>query len=182
MTNRSQLGIIFDSMLFYDYCVCGSHIWLFVMPWTAAHQALLSMARIGKWITMPFSRGSFGPRDWTWVSWTEGRFFTVWATKRLLTKVKNRLCMWGYACMCVGTQWTVTYQAPLSMGFSRQDYWSGLPFPSPGNLSHPGIEWGSPTLLADALPSEPPGKPHSVSKHSQTFFVGYIFSFNSSFF
>ena len=45
------------------------------------------------------------------------------------------------------------------MGFSRQEYWSGLPFPSPGDLPNPGIEPGSPTLQADALPSEPPGKP-----------------------
>ena len=45
------------------------------------------------------------------------------------------------------------------MGFSRQEYWSGLPFPSPGDLTDPGIEPGSPTSQADALPSEPPGKP-----------------------
>jgi len=57
------------------------------------------------------------------------------------------------------TPWTVAYQAPLSMGFSRQGYWSGLPFPSPGDLPNPGIEPGSPTLQGDALPSEPPGKP-----------------------
>ena len=44
------------------------------------------------------------------------------------------------------------------MGFSRQEYWSGLPFPSPGNLPNPGIEPGSPALQADALPSESPGK------------------------
>ena len=43
------------------------------------------------------------------------------------------------------TPWTVAYQAPLSMGFSRQEYWSGLPFPSPGDLPNPGIEPGSPT-------------------------------------
>ena len=55
------------------------------------------------------------------------------------------------------TPWTVAYQAPPSMGFSRQEYWSGLPFPSPGDLSHPGIEPGSPTFQADALTSEPPG-------------------------
>ena len=54
--------------------------------------------------------------------------------------------------------WTVAYQAPLSMGFSRQECWSGLPFPSPGDLPDPGIEPGSPTLQANALPSEPPGK------------------------
>ena len=57
------------------------------------------------------------------------------------------------------TPWSVAYQAPPSMGFSRQEYWSGLPFPSPGDLPDPGIKPGSPTLQADALTSEPPGKP-----------------------
>ena len=57
------------------------------------------------------------------------------------------------------TPWTVAYQAPPSMGFSRQKCWSGLPFPSPGDLLDPGIEPRSPTLQADTLPSEPPGKP-----------------------
>ena len=55
------------------------------------------------------------------------------------------------------TPWTVAYQAPPSMGFSRQECWSGLPFPSPGDLPDPGIKPGSPALQADALPSEPPG-------------------------
>ena len=53
---------------------------------------------------------------------------------------------------------TVAYQAPPSEGFSRQEYWSGLPFPSPGDLPDPVIELGSPALQADALLSEPPGK------------------------
>jgi len=52
----------------------------------------------------------------------------------------------------------LAYQTPLSMGFSRQEYRSGLPFPSPGDLCDPGIEHGSPALQADALLSEPPGK------------------------
>ena len=47
----------------------------------------------------------------------------------------------------------------LSMEFSRQEYWSGYPFPSAGDLLNPGIEPGSPVLQADSLPSEPPGKP-----------------------
>ena len=47
----------------------------------------------------------------------------------------------------------------MSMGFSRQEYWSGFPFPSPGDLPHPGIQPRSPTLQAEALPSKPPGKP-----------------------
>ena len=55
------------------------------------------------------------------------------------------------------TPWTVAYQAPLFMGFSRQEYWSGLPFPSPGDLPDPGIEPGSPALEADSLTSEPQG-------------------------
>ena len=55
------------------------------------------------------------------------------------------------------TTWTVAYQAPPSMGFSRQEYWSGLLFPSPGDLPNPGIVPGSSTLQAGALPSEPPG-------------------------
>ena len=54
-----------------------------------------------------------------------------------------------------GTPWTVAHQAPPSMGFSRQEYWSGLPFPSPGDLPDPGIEPRSPALQADVLTSEP---------------------------
>ena len=57
------------------------------------------------------------------------------------------------------TLWTIAQQAPLSMGFSKQEYWSGLPFPSPGDLPDPGIEPGSPASKGDALPSEPPGNP-----------------------
>ena len=55
------------------------------------------------------------------------------------------------------TPWTVAHQAPPPMGFSKQEYWSGLPFPSPGDLHDPGIKPRSPTLQADALTSEPPG-------------------------
>ena len=53
----------------------------------------------------------------------------------------------------------VAHQAPLSMEFSRQEYWSGLPFPPPGDLPNPGTKPGSPAFQADALPSELPGKP-----------------------
>ena len=55
------------------------------------------------------------------------------------------------------TPWTVAHQASLSMGFSRQEYWSGLPFSSPGDLPDSGIKPRSPALEADALTSEPPG-------------------------
>ena len=60
------------------------------------------------------------------------------------------------------TPWTAAYQAPPSMGFSRQEYWSGLPFPSPGDLPDPGIEPRSPALQADSLSAEPQGKPKNT--------------------
>jgi len=58
------------------------------------------------------------------------------------------------------TPWTVAHQAPQSMEFSRQEYWSRLSFPSAGDIPNPGIKPRSPALQADVLPSEPPGKPY----------------------
>ena len=70
--------------------------------------------------------------------------------------------------MCVvlvtETPWTVARQAPLSMEFSRQEYWSGLPFPSPGDLPNSGTEPGSPILQTDSLLSGPPRRPRSMRK------------------
>ena len=63
------------------------------------------------------------------------------------------------SCPTLAIPWGVACQAPLSMGFSRQEYWSGLPFPSPRDLPDPGIEPGSPAMQVDSLLSEPPGKP-----------------------
>ena len=80
-------------------------------------------------------------------------------------KVKSfrRVQLFATAC-------TVAYQAPPSMGFSRQERWSGLPFPSPGDLPDPGIEPGSPALQADALPSESLAKynpwGHKIVRHN----------------
>ena len=59
--------------------------------------------------------------------------------------------------------WTVAHQVPLYMGFPRQEYWSGLPFPSPGDLSNPGIELASPALAGRFFTTEPPGKLHTYS-------------------
>ena len=72
----------------------------------------------------------------------------------------SNLKRWWKLLSCVqlfATPWTVAHQAPLSMGFSRQEYWSGLPFPSPGDLPDPGVKTRSPVLQADSLPSEAPG-------------------------
>ena len=62
------------------------------------------------------------------------------------------------------TPWTVAHQAPLFMGFPRQEYWNGLPFPSPGDLPNSGIEPRSPALQTDTLPSEAPGKPYTAKE------------------
>ena len=61
--------------------------------------------------------------------------------------------------LTLATPWTVAHYAPLPMGFPRQEYWSGLPFPFPGDLPNPGIEPRSPALQVVSLPTEPPGKP-----------------------
>ena len=66
-----------------------------------------------------------------------------------------------------GTLWTVVHRAPLPMGFSRQEYYSGLPFPSPGDLPHPGIELTSPSLAGGFFTTEPPGKPLRPFKGQQ---------------
>ena len=78
----------------------------------------------------------------------------VWALRPGKKKEKLLSCVRLFA-----TPWTVAYQAPPSMGFSRQEYWSGVPLSSPGALPDPGIEPRSPALQADDLPSEPPGFP-----------------------
>ena len=70
------------------------------------------------------------------------------------------------------TPWTIAYQASQTMGFSRQEYWSGLPFPSPGDLLDPGIKPGSPALQTDTLSSEPPGKPTALKQLFNKWLVG----------
>ena len=102
-----------------------------------------------------------------WVEWTElvffFRFFTIIGYYKILsivpcatqyTHAQLPSPVWVFV-----TPWTVACQAPLSMGFPRQEYWSGLPFPSLGDLSNPGIEPTSPVLTGRFFTSKPPGKP-----------------------
>ena len=86
-------------------------------------------------------------------------------------------------CPTLATPWTVALQAPLSVKFSRHEYWSGLPFPSPGDLPDPGIRPGSPALQADSLPTEPTGKPtvlcnSSVKEKSEAEITGNLELYN----
>ena len=93
-------------------------------------------ARILEWVAIPFSRRSSWPRDWNHVSCTAGRFLT--------TEPPGN-----------STLWTVACQVPLSMGLSRPEYWSGLPWPPPGDLPDPGIKPASPATSASQVNSLP---------------------------
>ena len=87
---------------------------------------------------------------------------TITGKERKAKKVKSLSRVQLFA-----TPWTVAYQNSPSVGFPRQESWSGVPFPSPGNLPDPGIEPRSPTLLADALLSEPPGKSNNCEQYQK---------------
>ena len=84
----------------------------------------------------------------SWDIWFIGRHWRLRATATAWLPSRVWLC---------ATPWTVACQAPLSMDLSRQEYWSGLPFPSPGGLPDPGIKPRSPALQAESSPSEAPG-------------------------
>jgi len=90
-------------------------------------------------------QGNCWPRNRTRVSCIAGRFSTTELQEKPFMLVKVKVKSLNLVRLFV-TPWSVVHQAPPSMGFSKQDYWSGLPFPSPGDLPDPGIEPGSPTL------------------------------------
>ena len=70
------------------------------------------------------------------------------------------------------TPWTVARHSPLSMEFSRQEYWSGLPFPPPGDLPHPGIKLAFPALAVGFVSTEIPGKPQGQIPHENIMHLG----------
>ena len=146
-------------------CVCGSGDFIsesrltLGTPWTVARQVPLSMGfpRQEYWSGLPFpSPGDLpDPRMESMSPAFQAGFLHKHTSVQLVQSLR---CVRLFA-----TPWTVAYQASQSIGFSRQEYWSGLPFPSPGDLPDPGIEPGSPALESDALTSEPPGKPLNTS-------------------
>ena len=97
------------------------------------------------------------------ISSYDSRVETAWWCNDYMNKIALRICCLKWKSLSQvqlsETPWTVACQSPMSMGCSRQEYWSGLPFPSPGDLPNPGIKPTFPTLQVDSLPSEPPGKP-----------------------
>ena len=114
-------------------------------PGSSVHGIL--QARILEWVAISFSRGSSQARDRTQVSRIAGRRFNLWATREAQKKVKVKSLS---RVQLFVTPWIAAHQAPLSMGFSMQEYWSGLPFPSPGDFPDPGIKPRSRALQPDA--------------------------------
>ena len=118
--------------------------------------------RILESVAMSSSRGSSQPRDRTNVSLS----LLHWQARSLPLEPPgippfNEFCSvqsLSHVQVFV-TPWTIAHQSPLSMGFSRQEYWSGFPFPTPGDLSKPGMKPASPVLAGKFLPLSPPGKP-----------------------
>ena len=104
---------------------------------------------------------------YTWISffymWYEidfqGHFYYIYDTYKFLSYIWCAHVQLLSHVQLFVTPWTVVYQAPLSLGFPRQEYWSELPFPSPGALPNPGIEPTSPALTGRFFTTEPPGKP-----------------------
>ena len=107
------------------------------------------------------------------ILYIDWRFFPIihsintWKMQKMMKKVKIIGCcavvFSRFSCVQLfETPWTAAHQAPLSMTFSRQEYWSGFPCPSPGHLPHPGIKPTSciSCLASRFFPAEPPGKPH----------------------
>ena len=115
-------------------------------PGSSVHGIL--QAIIPEWVAISFSRGSSQPRGWTWVSCTGRWILYCWDTREACWKpqfssVQSLSCVRLFVNL-----WTVACQAPLSMGFPRQQYQSGLPFPSPGDLPDLGTEAVFPVSLA----------------------------------
>ena len=120
------------------------------LPGSFVHGIL--QARILEAVAMPSPGVSSWPRNRTW------GYFTSSATWEALFYVLS-LSLVEKSCPTLATPWTVACQPPLSVGFFREEGWSGWPFPSPGDLSNSGIEPKSPALQADSLPTELWGKP-----------------------
>ena len=152
-----------------------SCVQLSVTPWTEAHQAPLSVefSRQKYWswaardqtvsLASPALASRFFTTGATWEApaeslqnWSET--YSLYSSKKLLAKnsASTYVCYSLSHVLLFAIPWTVARQVSLFMEFSRQEYWSGLPFPSPGDLPNPGIEPGSSALRADSLSSEPP--------------------------
>ena len=112
------------------------------------------------WLMILKASWHFLHKDFFWVDAQEKAHAPIAAAKSI------------QLCPTLCNPWTAAHQTPLSMGFFRQEYWSGLPCPLPGDLPNPGIKPRPPALQADSLPSEPPGKLKNTGVGSPSIFQG----------
>ena len=147
------LGVSKESLLIFFHCYFCLFYWNIV-----ALQCWVSFCCIAKWISYMYTYTSL-----FWIS-LPFRSPEHWVELPVLYGGDGLVAK---SCLTLATPWSVDLHAPLSIGFSRQEYWSGLPFPSPGDLPDPGIEPRSPALQADSLPVELQGSPpcYALSSH-----------------
>ena len=128
-------------------------------PWTVAYQAPLSMefSRQGYWSGLPFPSAGGLPNPGVKPGSPALQADSLLSELQGRPKPKVNVKSLSHVRLFV-TPWTVAYQAPLPMGFSRQEYWGRLPFPSPGDLSDPGMGPAPPALADRFFTTEPPGK------------------------
>ena len=153
-------SVVSDSLLPVDYTVHG-----------------ILQARILEWAAFPFSRGSSQPRDRTQVSHIAGGFVTSWATGKPKNTGVGSLSLPQGIFPTQGSNPGLPHCRCICYQLSHreaQEYWSGQPFPSPGDLPNPGIKPRSPTLQVDLLPAEPQGSPRILE------WVAYPFPSGSS--
>ena len=136
-----------------------SCVWLFATPWTVAYQASPSM----RFFRQEYRSGLPFLGCWECsICW-----FACWLQEggraQLLKEWHGLLFSCSVVSNSFATLWTVAHQAPLSIGFPRQEYWSGLPFPSPEDLPDPGMEPVSPAFPGGFFPAKTPGKPSGMA-------------------
>ena len=142
LPSRKHTGFFF--FFFAQSCPTLCDPMGYSLPGSSIHG--IFQARVLEWGAISFSRGSSWPRDRSRVSRIAGRRFTVWANREALADIGKGQALVTKLCPTLAAPWFVARQVPLSMRFSRQEYWSGLPFPSAGDLPDPGIEPGYPVL------------------------------------
>ena len=141
-----------------------SCVQLFAMDCSPKGSSVYGFSRQEHWSGLPFPIPGYLPNTgiepasppWQAVSWIAGRFFTVEPPAKPIVKVK---VLFTQSCLTLCDPMDCSPPGFSAMGFSSQEYWNGLPFPSPGVRPNPGIKPGSPALQADSLPTELPGTP-----------------------
>ena len=158
--------ILYSSFLLSSFLLLSPSLHLFIFPVIISSFFFENVLHM-KVISKSTRENCFLPKE----------LIFIWNCLKFPQKKKCIMTLNSMYVLCLfarlfANPWTVARQAPLSMGFSRQEYWSGLPWPPPGDLSNPGIKLSSPTLQVDSLPSEPPRNPKNTGVGSLSLLQG----------